>query len=792
MATRQLHTYCAMCVSRCGVLATVENGRLTRVTADPEHPNGCICVKGTAAPEIVYSPDRLQYPMVRTRPKGEQDPGWTRLSWDEALALTASRLLDIKAQYGPEAVVFGCATIAGTSAADFFPWVQRLANTFGSPNFLYANHICGWHRAGSAQYTYGESMPQPDYDQTRCMLLWGYNPQASQPADAMRISRAKARGARLIVIDPRKSGVVDKADLWLRVRPGSDGALALAMIHVLLEEALYDAAFVRDWTNGPFLVRQDTQQLLTERDLTPAGHPATFFAWDSKSDAPVAYHPDRGYAQDGVDLALAGTYAFTLADGQTVPCRPALTLLKELAAQYAPERSETITWMPAAEVRRAVRMFATEQPSCYYTWVGLEEHTNATQTSRTVSLFHALTGQFDRRGSNVLFASTATNSMTERGLLSREQACRTLGIAERPLGPPGTAGHVAVYDMYRAILTAQPYPVKGLITFGTDILMGNSDPLQGKAALEALDFYVHVDLFANPSASLADLLLPATTCWERQALRPSLGAGAELATWAQFREPVVQPLHESRSEVAMIFDLATRLGLGEHFFAGDIEAAYNYELAPSGLTMQQLRQHPMGLRARGETRYQKYAEMDAATGQPRGFPTPTRKVEIYSTRFAQAGYAPLPVYQEPAGSSAMAQEYPLVLTFFRLVQYCDVQHRNIPRLRRQVPEPFLEIHPATAAAVSIQDGEWVILETATGKIRLKAKCKDSLHPGVVATAHGWWQACQELGLPGYDPFGPEGANANLLVSNDARDPISGSVPHRSQRCRVRKGDVPAS
>jgi anaerobic selenocysteine-containing dehydrogenase len=166
-------------------------------------------------------------------------------------------------------------------------------------------------------------------------------------------------------------------------------------------------------------------------------------------------------------------------------------------------------------------------------------------------------------------------------------------------------------------------------------------------------------------------------------------------------------------------------------------------------------------------------------------------VEIYSTHFAQAGYAPLPVYQEPAGSSDMAQEYPLVLTFFRLVQYCDVQHRNIPRLRRQVPEPFLEIHPATASAVSIQDGEWVMLETATGRIRLKARFKDSLHPGVVATAHGWWQGCRELGLPGYDPFGSEGSNANLLVSNDIIDPISGSVPHRSQRCRVRKEGVPA-
>ena len=634
-------------------------------------------------------------------------------------------------------------------------------------------------------------MPQPDYDHARCILLWGYNPQASQPADAMRISRAKARGAKLIVIDPRKASVVDKADCWLQVRPGSDGALALAMIHVLLEEALYDAAFVRTWTNGPFLVREDTQQLLTERDLAPAGHPETFFAWDSRSAAAVAYHPDRGYAQDGVDPALSGTYAFTLADGKTVQCRPVLALLKDLAAQYAPERSEAID-LGASGGRAPGRPDVRHRAALLLRHLGgarRARQCHADQPGR-VSLLCPHRPVRSARQQRAL-RQHRHQSLVGRGLLPKEQASRTLAYAERPLGPPGTAGQVTAYDMYRAILTEQPYPVKGLVTFGTDLLMGNGDPLRGKAALEALDFYVHVDLFANPSASLADLLLPAATCWEREALRPSLGTGAETATWAQLREPVVQPLHESRSEVAIIFDLATRLGLGEHFFDGDIEAAYAYELAPSGLTVQQLRQHPMGMRARGETRYQKYAELDAATGQPRGFPTPTRKVEIYSTRFARAGYAPLPVYQEPGGSLDMAQEYPLLLSFFRLVQYCDVQHRNIPRLRRQVPEPFLEIHPATAAAASIQDGEWVILETATGRIRLKAKCKASLHPGVVATAHGWWQGCRELGLPGYDPFGPEGANANLLVSNDVIDPISGSVPHRSQRCRVRKEGVPA-
>ena len=795
MATELIHTYCAMCVSRCGVLATVEDGRLTKVTADPEHPNGCICVKGTAAPEIVSSPDRLHYPLRRTRPKGEADPGWVRISWDEALELTAHRLLDIKAQYGPEAVVFSSATPAGSATVDFRDWFERLANAFGSPNVMATTHICTWNRAWGAKYTYGVPMPgaptpSPDEEHTRCMLFWGVNPQATAPSTALRISRARARGAKLIVIDPRQHSLAAKADCWLRVRPGSDGALALGMIHVLLEEELYDAPFVRAWTNGPFLVREDTQQLLMAQDLAPSGIAGTFIVWDGRSGGPVGYHPDTGYVQDGVEPALLGTFAVTLADGKAIACRPAFELLKALAAQYAPERSEAITWVPEGLVRRAVRLFVTEKPSCYSTWVGLEQHSNAMQTNRAVCCFYALTGQFDRRGSNVLFASTPTNPITGTELLPREKAALRLGLAEHPLGPPADPGSVQAAPVYRAILSGHPYPVKAMVLFGSDPLLGHGDPLQGKAALSALDFYVHVDMVANPSAAFADLLLPASTCWEGEALRPSFDGSADVATWVQLRQAVVAPVAESRPDLEILFDLAQRLGLGAHFFDGDIEAAFNQQLAPSGLTVQQLRAHPLGMRVKIPTRYQKYAEIEARTGQPRGFPTPTRKIEIYATRFASAGHAPLPVYQEPVISPASrpeeAQEYPLVLTFFRLVQFCDEQHRHIPRLRRQVPEPFLEIHSHTATSTGIADGDWVVLETAMGRVRLKAKCNDALHPRVVATQYGWWQGCRELGLPGYDPFGPDGANVNLLIPNAAIDPISASVPHRSQMCRIRK------
>ena len=196
-----------------------------------------------------------------------------------------------------------------------------------------------------------------------------------------------ARGAKLIVVDPRKSGVAEKADLWLQVRPGSDGALALSMIHVLLEEKLYDEDFTRDWTNGPFLVRADDQRLLTKRDLSPEGDAERFLVWDERSQGLVTYRADHGYARDRGSPALSGTRAITLADGKTVECWPALQLLTELAAHYAPERSEQEAWVRAQDVRRAVRMFGAEKPSCYYSWSGIEQQSDATQTNRAICLF---------------------------------------------------------------------------------------------------------------------------------------------------------------------------------------------------------------------------------------------------------------------------------------------------------------------------------------------------------------------------------------------------------------------
>jgi anaerobic selenocysteine-containing dehydrogenase len=766
-----------MCTSRCGVLATVEDGVLKQVNADHDHPNGCICVKGTAAPEIVYSPDRLLYPMVRTRPKGDPNPGWVCITWDQALNLAAMRLEDIKANYGAEAVIFSRATTAGSAAIDYDGWLQRLANAFGSPNLLTSNHICTWNRRVGSKYTYGVGMPTPDFDHANCILLWGINPQATSPAQARRIARARNRGAKLIVIDPRKNSLAEKANSWLRVKPGKDGELAMTMIHVLIEENLFDADFTRRWTNAPFLVRCDNGRLLTASELPARADPNTTVIWDERTKRPMA--------ADGPDCqpALLGTFNIELQTGQTIQCKPAFDLLKTAVATFAPEYSEAITTVPAAELRAAVRLFACEKPSCYCTWVGLEQDNDAMQTNRAVCIFYALTGQFDQRGSNVLFGVPPANIMTGRELLPKEKADLRLGLKAHPLGPAADNGLVQAAEVYEAILTERPYPVKALVLFGSDPLLGHGDPLKGKAALEALEFYVHVDIFPNPSAQFADLLLPAASCWEREALMPSFDIAEDTVHWVQLRPAVVPPVQRSKPDAEIIFTLAMKLGLEEHFYYGDINTALDHQLAPMGLTAQQLRAIPRGLRAKSETRYQKYVELDAASSTPRGFDTPSGRIEIFSSAFARAGYPVLPKFNSASNND---DQFTLTLSFFRDVHFCDEQHRNIPRLRRAVPEPFLEVHPSTAQEHGITDGEWIVLETAKGKVKLKAKFNDSLHPQVVTTVYGWWQPCDELKLAGYHPFGSDGANTNLLIPNTDSDPISASVAHRGQCCRIAK------
>ncbi|WP_020657519.1 molybdopterin-containing oxidoreductase family protein [Amycolatopsis benzoatilytica] len=721
MAT-DVPTFCPLCASRCGATAAVEDGRLLSLRPLPGHPTGqAICVKGKAAPEIVEHPDRLLHPLRRTAPKGAADPGWERITWDEALDTVAAQLTVIAAESGPESVLFGNASPSTSAMSDSIDWYTRLRRAFGSPNALTYMELCGWGRHLSTLSTWGEPVPGsyvPDLENARCILYWGYNPSVSRLSHATATTSARRAGAKLVVVDPRKAGLASKADQWLRVRPGTDAALALSLTHVMIENGWYDKEFVTRWTNAP-------QQVTATRQV-----------WD---------------------------------------------LIVEECAQFAPEAAEQITGVPADQIVDTARLLWEERPVAFYTWSGLEQQSNSTQTARAISQLYALTGCIDVPGGNVLFTPVPTNPVDGREFLTAEQRGGAIGVGDRPLGP-AKYEFVTGEDFYRAALDGVPYRARALVNFGANLVLANGDSARGRAALGALDFFVHTDLFLNPTAEQADLVLPVTSAWEAAALRVGFEISQAAVSTVQLRQPVVAPRGEARSDLQVIFDLAVWLGLGEQFFHGDVEAAWQYQLEPSGLTLDQLRAAPEGIRLPLETVYRKYEQ--------RGFRTPSGLVELYSETLRDHGYPPLPTYAEPSISPVsrpdLTARYPLILTCAKSLFFCETQHRQIASLRKSAPDPTLELHPDAASARGVEAGDWVRLETPRGSIRAKAKFNGNLSPDVVCGQHGWWQPSGVLGSPGYPAVGDGSANLNLVLSLGPSDPISGSAPLRASLCEVVK------
>ena len=788
-ATVTVPGFCGLCIARCGSIATVENGRFTRLDPDPSHPTGqALCAKGRAAPELVYSKQRLTWPLRRTRPKGEADPGWVRISWDEALDETARAMRRIAEAHGPQSVAFSQSSPSTTAIGDSSPFVRRLMHAFGTPNLVWALDMCGWGRGFATRYAFGFSSvatgsgggAMADIANSGCLILWGYNPSYTRLTHATATVEALKRGLKLIVVDPRRVGLASKADVWLRPRPGTDGALALGLAHLMITRGWYDRDFVREWTNAPHLVRSDTGQLLRAADLAEGGLAGNFVAWDESAGRPTAYDPSTGrYGAPVQQLALENEVLVATKQGM-VPCRPVFAHYAQLCAEYTPERIAEICWIAPEQLEAAAQLLWHSRPVSYYAWSGHEHHANTTETARAMALLYALTGSFDQRGGNVLLPAVPNPAVSGEDLPAARHMAPAIGVETRPLGP-AKWNNVSTHDFYRAVLEGEPYKMRGLVGFGSNLLLAFSDPVRGREALAALDFYVHADLFMNPTAELADIVLPVASCFEREALRFGFEISAEAQSLVQFRQPVVPPPGDARSDTDIIFDLAVRLGLGEHFWNGDVDAAYRHQLAPSGLSLEALRAEPTGIRVPLTASYAKYAEQDAR-GNLRGFPTPSRKVEFWSETLQAEGYAPMPEFVPPTASQA--ERYPLVLTCAKPTLFCQTQHRALPSLRRRAMDPEVMLHPETASRRGIAAGDWVSVETQAGAMRARALLNANIDLRVVVGEHGWWQAAPEANAPGYDPFSSRGSNYNFVVDPSARDPISGTTAHRSCCCEV--------
>jgi anaerobic selenocysteine-containing dehydrogenase/ferredoxin-NADP reductase len=763
--------WCTFCRSRCGSISRIEGGRLIEVRPDPNHPTGgALCPKGRAAPEIVYSDRRILHPMRRTRPKGDPDPGWVRIDWDEALDTIAQHMVAARQTIGPEAVAFGCTTPSGTAIADSIEWIERFIRSFGSPNTIYGTELCNWHKDHAHVFTFGCGMPTPDYRNSELMMLWGHNPSNVWLAQASAIAEGRRKGGKLLVIDPHRSRHAAEADLWLQVRPGTDAALALGLARLLIEQGRYDQDFVRRWTNASLLVRDDTGAFLQ------AATPGCFLAWDEAEGGSVVYDPSVALApEDAARLAVRGDFRVA-----GVACRPAFAHYAAACAAYTPEHVEAITSVPAAQLHAAAALIGGARRTAYYAWTGLGQHANATQTERAVATLYALTGAFDQPGGNVRHARPPARALASEHGLSAEQASRALGLDRLPLGPPA-GGWILGADFYAAVLTGKPYPVDVLVCFGANLLVSQPDGARGRQALERLKFHAHCDLFHTPTSDMADILLPVNTPWERPALKIGFEISAEAEQLAQFRPAMIAPVGESRSDAWIVMQLAQRLGLGPSMFDGDMARGWTHALEPTGLDLATLQATPGGMLVPVVPRHARHTE--ASEAGVAGFGTETRRVELYSALLRRHGYSPVPVHVAPGARDA---RFPYRLSCTKTGTFCHSQHRGIPSLRRRVPEPVVELAASVAAARDIRTGDRVRLSTAAGTIAMRARIEPSLPPDHLVAPYGWWESCPELGLPGFVPGGADDASYNSLVDGVARDPISGAPAMRALACDIER------
>ncbi len=690
---QQIATNCEMCFWRCGVLAEVRNGRVVKLQGNPDHPltEGRLCARGNAGSQLLYDPDRLKRPMLRTGARGEGN--FREISWEQALDFLAERMIALKQKYGPESLAF----FPHGVASSFF---VTLMKAFGTPNSAEpAFSQCRGPREVGYALTFGAGLgsPEPvDLEEAKLIVLIGSHIGENVfTSQVTAFSTALERGAKLMVADPRFSVAAAKADWWLPIRPGTDIALLLAWMNVLIADGHYDKEYVRRYAGG----------------------------------------------------------------------------FPELAAhvrEFTPEWAEGITELPAGQIRETARAMAAAKPAVaihpgrHATWYG-----DDTQRARARAILTALLGSWGRKvgiflptelhpGAAALppfpkpARERADGAGTRYPLASEEQGL-TMGLVE-------------------ATLTAKPYPIKGWIVYGQNVLESIPRREQTLKAIANLDLMVVVDVLPVEQTQYADLVLPEATYLERYD-PPAVVASAK-RPFIAVRQPAVEPLYDSRPGWWIARQMAQRLGLEAYFPWSTPEEHLETLVRPLNVNIGELR-------ARGAVAFAGRPYIgDRLPADGPLFPTGSGKIELYSPVLKQLGFDPLPRYTPVADPPS---------GYFRLLYgrapvHSFARSQNNAWLDDLMPENHVWINRDAARELRLDDGQRVVLENQDGVRSLPVAVR--ITPGIrrdcVYMVHGFGQDSR-----GMHRAYRKGASDTRLMTRVSIDPVMGGTGMRVNFVRVR-------
>jgi anaerobic selenocysteine-containing dehydrogenase len=653
------------------------------------------------------------------------------VGWEEALDDIAARLAELKGAYGAEAI----STIGGTNRTNDFAR-RRFFNLLGSPNIAHTAPNCWIPNFLAEASTYGwGSFDSEVTNGARCIVVWGHNPGASYLPEMRDFLQAReATGVKMIVIDPRFSETAAKADLWLPIRPGSDNALALAWLNVIISEGLYDCDFVRELTRGFEELAGRVQEYTLDWAAKKTGVPV-------KKIEEAA----RMYAMAKPACIVWGVATDQLGRGSTAGAQ-ARVALRAICGNLD---------VPGGDV------IPGPHPTFITDWeMELNELLPEVQRAKQIGSDRFKLNSWP--GYKIL---TGNMVRVWGKSIPAEWFCE----ANPPL-------------LYRAMITGNPDPVKASIILADNPLVSYANSKLVYKALKSLNMLVVMEHWMTPSAALADYVLPAASWLERPVMTTTYG----VSDWLVASEKAIEPLYERKTDIYFWKELGNRMGQAEYWPWKSDEELFLSRLEPLGYGTETFEEFVHSYRFDFASKeYRKYLK--------KGFATQSGKVELRNSTLEQLGYDPLPRYVEPPFSKEarpdLAEEYPLTLIGGGGVNpYFHSGNREIAKIRLLSPYPRVAINPLLAKAQAIKDGDWVWIETPLGKIKQKAMLTPAVAPDTIQAERGWWYPEKELGEPVL--MGVFESNINVCLDDDPDtcDEACGSWCTRGVGCRVVKVD----